>query len=139
MQGGDVSYGVQSTSSGWSDSPQTASRWYNVSIAYQFYVDLYSLRLPIQQQVQPHHAYNRIYPPSSPTPSLSDPRRPETVIEEMAFINSLTHGTLLAASNTVYMNCLDSLAKKDQEIGLLKDRIFDLQYVFDFVTAYTLR
>jgi len=29
----------------------------------------------------------------------------------------------------VYLNCLGSLTKKDQEIGLLKDRIFDLQYV----------
>jgi len=47
----------------------------------------------------------------------------------MAFINSLTHGTLLTASNTVYLNCLDSLAKKDQEISLLKDRISDLQCV----------
>ena len=139
MQGGDVPYGVQSASSGWNDISQTAhsSCWYNVSTVYQFYTELYLLRRSIQQQVQLHHTYNYVF--SSPSPALSFPnaRCPEPLTDNLAFINSLNHEELLLASNTVYINCLDSLAKKDQEISTLKDHVFELQYVPHFVNACT--
>jgi hypothetical protein len=78
--------------------------------------------------MQPHHAYNRsLLPPAPSLPGACS--EPGPLTNDLAFIHSLTHATLLAASNTVYLNCLDTLANKDQEINLLKDHIFNLQYV----------
>jgi len=41
---------------------------------------------------------------------------------QLAFINSLNHKMLLAASNSVYLDCL-------QENNVLKDQILQLQYI----------
>ena len=125
MQGGPggVPYGVQSASSSWnnSDNLQAASNmdsWYNVRVS--LFLESHSLML---WQIQPYHAYNHSLPPES-CPEWTEPGLPT---DDLASIHSLAHGTLIAATNPVYLNCLDTLAKKDQEISLLKDCIFNLQ------------
>ena len=108
-----------------------------MSTVYQFYTELYLLRRSIQQQVQLHHAYNYVFPSPSPAPSFPNARCPEPLTDNLVFINSLNHEELLLASNTIYINCLDSLAKKDQEISTLKDHVSEHQYVSHFVNACT--
>lgn len=120
---GGVPYGVQSASSGWnnSDNVQAASNmnpWYNVRVSLFF--ESHSLML---WQIQPHYAYNHSLPPES-CPEWTEPG---LSTDNLACIRSLAHGTLIATSNPVYLNCLDTLAKKDQEISLLKDHMFNLQ------------
>jgi len=91
----------------------------------------------VQNQIQPSNAH---YPLQSSESSISDysSERQNVPLHHLAFIKSLTHETLYAASNPVYLSGLDSLTKKDQEISLLKDQIVNLQYVLNSTTAYML-
>ncbi|SRR6266436_1914110 len=68
-------------------------------------------------------------PPPLASVSVSSSELPNLSPDDLAFVKSLTHRTLHAASNSVYLGCLDSLVKKDEEISHLKDCIVDLQYV----------